>query len=99
MVVKGSNSSRSQVQGPDVLAQSREGRGVFYNKLRMMLKNRESGPQTFGEGEPEPPKRKTALLVMGSESDDEALSTDNCLERYKAGHSVRQMSTTVVVST
>lgn len=62
-------------------------RGEVWQKLSMMLKDGEPAPQTSGEEvEPEPPKKKMALLVMGSESesDDEALSTDKCLERYKA---------------
>ncbi|KAI7800451.1 uncharacterized protein LOC130564312 [Triplophysa rosa] len=62
-------------------------RGEVWQKLNMMLKHGEPAPQTFGEEvEPEPPKKKMALLVMGSESesDDEALFTDTCLERYKA---------------
>lgn len=52
-----------------------------------MLKDREPAPQTFREEvEPEPPKKKIALLLMGSESesDDKVLTTDKSLERYKA---------------
>ncbi|XP_053510051.1 zinc finger BED domain-containing protein 4-like [Ictalurus furcatus] len=56
-------------------------------ELSEMLKDREPAPQTSGEKvESEPPKKKMALLLMGSESlsDEEVLATDKSLERYKA---------------
>ena len=54
-----------------------------------MLKDREPAPQPSAEEmESEPPKKKMALLLMESESDDEAPSTDRTLDRYRAEPSV-----------
>jgi len=50
-----------------------------------MFKDREPAPQPSTEEiESEPPKKKMALLLIESESDDEAPSTDKTLDRYRA---------------
>ncbi|XP_047016312.1 uncharacterized protein si:dkey-96f10.1 [Ictalurus punctatus] len=71
----------------DLRCLPRAEKGDVWQKLSEMLKDREPAPQTSGEKvEPEPRKKKMALLLMGSESesDDEVLATDKSLERYQA---------------
>jgi hypothetical protein len=51
----------------DLKCLPRTERREVWQKLSEMLKKREPAPQTSGEEvEPEPPKKKTALLLMGS---------------------------------
>lgn len=66
-----------------------------------MLKDREPAPQTSRE-EMESPKKMMALLLLGSESEsnDEAVSSDKTLDRYKAEPCASiDTSTTVLVGT
>ena len=46
------------------------------------MKGEEPALQPLGEENPEPPRKNTALLLMGSESEEET-AEDNTVERYK----------------
>ncbi|XP_051951401.1 E3 SUMO-protein ligase ZBED1-like [Xyrauchen texanus] len=49
-----------------------------------LVKGEEPALQPLGEENPEPPKKKTALLLMGSDSEsDEETPENNTVERYK----------------
>ncbi|KAL2102124.1 hypothetical protein ACEWY4_001292 [Coilia grayii] len=53
-------------------------------KLSELVKGEEPALQPLREENPEPPKKKIALLLMGSESEsDEETPEDNTVERYK----------------
>lgn len=67
----------------------RSEREDVWEKLSAMLTERQPASQpSTEEAEPEPPKKKMALLLLGSEldSDDEVLATDKTLGRYRTCH-------------
>lgn len=74
----------------DLRCLPRAEREEVWQKLSEMLMDREPASHpSRKETEPEPPKKKKmSLLLMESESDDEALSTDKTVDRYKAEPSV-----------
>lgn len=56
----------------------------MWAKLSEMVRREESALQLPREENLEPPKKKTALLLMGSESEsEEETPVDNAVERYK----------------
>lgn len=59
-------------------------REPVWAKLSELVKGEEPALQPLGEENPEPPKKKTALLLIGSDSEsDEETPEDNTVERYK----------------
>nr|XP_033473582.1 zinc finger BED domain-containing protein 1-like [Epinephelus lanceolatus] len=59
-------------------------RQPVWAKLSELVKGEELAPQRPREENPEPPKKKTAFLLMGSESEsDEETPVDNAVERYR----------------
>ncbi|KAJ8006715.1 hypothetical protein DPEC_G00110090 [Dallia pectoralis] len=71
----------------DIKCLPRAEREPVWAKLRELVKGEEPALQPLREESPEPPKKKTALLLMGSDSDEET-PEDNTVERYKVEPSV-----------
>ncbi|XP_060792592.1 E3 SUMO-protein ligase ZBED1-like [Neoarius graeffei] len=68
----------------DLKCLARADREAVWAKLCELVKGEESALQPLGEENPAPPKKKTALLLMGSDSEsDEETPADNTVERYK----------------
>ena len=68
----------------DLKCLPRAEREPVWAKLRELVKGEEPALQPLGEENPEPPKKKTALLVMDSDSEsEEETPEDNTVERYK----------------
>ena len=68
----------------DLKCLPRAEREPVWAKLSELVKREEPALQPLGEKNPEPPKKKTALLLMGSDSEsDEETPEDNTVERYK----------------
>ncbi|KAF1380226.1 hypothetical protein PFLUV_G00184640 [Perca fluviatilis] len=68
----------------DLKCLPRAEREPVWAKLSELVKREEPALQPLGEENPEPPKKKTALLLMGSDSEsDEETPEDNTVERYK----------------
>uniref|UniRef100_A0A9J8BNG7 HAT C-terminal dimerisation domain-containing protein n=1 Tax=Cyprinus carpio carpio TaxID=630221 RepID=A0A9J8BNG7_CYPCA len=68
----------------DLKCLPRAEREPVWAKLRELVKGEEPALQPLGEENPEPPKKKTALLLIGSDSEsDEETPEDNTVERYK----------------
>ena len=68
----------------DLKCLPRAERESVWGKLSELVRGEESALQLPREENPEPPKKKTALLLMGSESEsEEETPVDNTVERYK----------------
>lgn len=68
----------------DLKCLARADREAVWAKLRELVKGEEPAVQPHVEENPAPPKKKPALLVMGSDSDsEEETPEDNTVERYK----------------
>ncbi len=68
----------------DLKCLPRAEREPVWAKLSELVKGEEPALQPLGEENPEPPKKKTALLLIGSDSEsDEETPEDNTVERYK----------------
>ncbi|XP_055065255.2 E3 SUMO-protein ligase ZBED1-like [Misgurnus anguillicaudatus] len=68
----------------DLKCLPRAEREPVWAKLSELLKEEEPALQTLREENPEPPKKKTALLLIGSDSEsDEEKPEDSTVERYK----------------
>lgn len=68
----------------DLKCLPRAEREPAWAKLSELVKGEELAPQRPREEKPEPPKKKTVLLLMGSESEsDEETPVDNAVERYR----------------
>ena len=68
----------------DLKCLPRAEREPVWAKLSEMVRREESALQLPREENLEPPKKKTALLLMGSESEsEEETPVDNAVERYK----------------
>ena len=68
----------------DLKCLPRAERESVWAKLSELVKEEEPALQPLREENPEPPKKKTALLLMGSDSEsDEGTPEDNTVERYK----------------
>ncbi|KAJ7995639.1 hypothetical protein DPEC_G00246670 [Dallia pectoralis] len=55
----------------DIKCLPRAEREPVWAKLRELVKGEEPALQPLGEESPEPPKKKTALLLMGSDSESD----------------------------
>ncbi|XP_048014184.1 E3 SUMO-protein ligase ZBED1 [Megalobrama amblycephala] len=68
----------------DLKCLPRAEREPVWAKLSELVKGEEPALQPLGEENPEPPKKKTALLLIGSDSEsDDETPEDNTVERYK----------------
>uniref|UniRef100_A0AAV2KZQ0 HAT C-terminal dimerisation domain-containing protein n=1 Tax=Knipowitschia caucasica TaxID=637954 RepID=A0AAV2KZQ0_KNICA len=70
----------------DLKCLPRAERELVWAKLSELVKGEETALQPLREENSEPPKKKTALLLMDSDSDSET-PEDNAVERYKVEHS------------
>lgn len=69
----------------DLKCLARADREAVWAKLRGLVKGEESAVLPQMEENTAPPKKKIALLVMGSDSEsDDETPADNAVERYKA---------------
>nr|XP_055037062.1 E3 SUMO-protein ligase ZBED1-like [Misgurnus anguillicaudatus] len=69
----------------DLKCLPRAEREPVWAKLSELVKEQEPALQPLREENPEPPKKKTALLLIGSDSEsDEETPEDSTVERYKA---------------